>query len=73
MELIKFILRIGSTVFVGMCGGYVSYFIITFLYEKFWRSDIPWYNWEDFVRFSNGIWFKIWCVGAIILILSWFI
>ena len=73
MDLIKVIVNTCSTIFVGMCSGYLSYFLITLVYEKFWRSDIPWYNWDDFVRFSNGIWFKIWWVGAIILILSWFL
>lgn len=73
MALIKVIVNVCSTIFVGMCGGYLSYFLITLVYEKFWRSDVPWFNWEDFVKFSNGIWFKIWWVGAAILILSWFL
>ena len=64
MESFKFFCRIVNIIFSGMCWGYITYALVTFIYCKYWRKDVPWFNKLDFFHF-NKYWVWIWGICII--------
>jgi xanthine/uracil permease len=70
MENFKSFCHVASLVFSGMCVGYTAYALITFIYCKWWRDDVPWFNLEDFCKFSTKYWIWVYIAFIIPLIID---
>ena len=47
-----------------MSGGYITYAVITLVYCKMWRNDIPWFNMNAFLNLSK-YWAWMWGICII--------
>ena len=55
--------------FYAACGGYLSYALITVLYDKFYSKRVTWFNMRTFYKVNN-VWFKIWLIGSVFVLID---